>query len=163
MLVTQSYPTLWPREPQEPTSLLCPWDSPGKNTKAGSHSLLKGIFPTQGSNLHLLRSQADSLLLSHPGKYTDTCHIFLSKQKIIVPGYKNIKETWARKREHRGQFDSILATWAVFWNLRVDLRVEARTLWEVKLMALADWPRELGKSRVYSLRLWVHGERKPAS
>ena len=28
--------------------------SPGKNTGAGCHFLLQGIFPTQGSNLHLL-------------------------------------------------------------------------------------------------------------
>ena len=30
--------------------LPCPWDSLGKNTKVGSHFLLWGIFPTQGSN-----------------------------------------------------------------------------------------------------------------
>ena len=29
-------------------------DSPGKNTGVGCHALLQGIFPTQGSNLHLL-------------------------------------------------------------------------------------------------------------
>ena len=34
----------------EPTRLLCPWDSPGKNTGVGYHFLLQGIFPTQGSN-----------------------------------------------------------------------------------------------------------------
>ena len=34
--------------------LLCPWDSPGKNTGVGCHALLQGIFLTQGSNLHLL-------------------------------------------------------------------------------------------------------------
>ena len=39
----------WPHELQ-PSRLLCPWNSPGKNTGAGSHSLLQGIFPTQGSN-----------------------------------------------------------------------------------------------------------------
>jgi len=33
---------------------LCPWDLPGKNTGVGCHFLLQGIFPTQGSNLHLL-------------------------------------------------------------------------------------------------------------
>ena len=33
-----------------PIRLLCPWNSPGKNTGVGSHSLLQGIFPTQGSN-----------------------------------------------------------------------------------------------------------------
>ena len=28
--------------------LLCPWDSPGKNTGVGCHALLQGIFPTLG-------------------------------------------------------------------------------------------------------------------
>ena len=31
-----------------------PWNSPGLNTGVGSHSLLQGIFPTQGSNPGLL-------------------------------------------------------------------------------------------------------------
>ena len=33
---------------------VCPWDSPGKNTRVDCHALLQGIFPTQGSNPHLL-------------------------------------------------------------------------------------------------------------
>ena len=45
--------SLWPHGLQ-PTRLLCPWDSLGKNTGVGSHSLLQGIFPTQGSSLRLL-------------------------------------------------------------------------------------------------------------
>ena len=36
-----------------PTRILCPWDSPGKNTGMGCYSLLQGIFPTQESNLYL--------------------------------------------------------------------------------------------------------------
>ena len=46
--------------------LLCPWDSPGKDTGAGFHFLLQEIFPTKGLNLCLLRLlhwQADSLPL----------------------------------------------------------------------------------------------------
>ena len=35
-------------------SLLCPGDSPGKNTEVGCHALLHGIFPTQGLNPSLL-------------------------------------------------------------------------------------------------------------
>ena len=35
-----------------PATLLCPWDSPGKNTGVGCHAL-QGIFLTQGSNLSL--------------------------------------------------------------------------------------------------------------
>ena len=37
--------------------LLCLWDSPGKNTGVGSHSLLQGIFLTQGLNLGLLHGR----------------------------------------------------------------------------------------------------------
>ena len=37
------------------SSALChPWNFPGKNTGVSCHFLLQGIFPTQGSNLHLL-------------------------------------------------------------------------------------------------------------
>ena len=32
----------------QPTRLLCPWKSPSKNAGGGSHSLLQGIFLTQG-------------------------------------------------------------------------------------------------------------------
>ena len=37
----------------QPTRLLCPWDSPGKNPGAGCHALLQGIFPTRGSKPRL--------------------------------------------------------------------------------------------------------------
>ena len=40
---------------------------PGKNTGVGCHFLFQGVFPTQGSNLCLLRWQTDSLSLSHQG------------------------------------------------------------------------------------------------
>ena len=55
----------------QPTRLLCPWDSPGKNTGVGCHALLQGIFLTQGSNpclLSLLHCQVGSLPLAPPGK-----------------------------------------------------------------------------------------------
>ena len=32
----------------QPARLLCPWDSPGKITRVGCHSLLQEIFMTQG-------------------------------------------------------------------------------------------------------------------
>ena len=47
VLATQSCLTLRSSGLQ-PTGLHCPWDSPDKNTGVGSHSLLQGIFPTQG-------------------------------------------------------------------------------------------------------------------
>ena len=56
-----------------PPGSFCPWDFPGKNTEVGCHFLLQGIFPTQGSNLHLLcllHWQADSWPLSKLGGYS---------------------------------------------------------------------------------------------
>ena len=34
----------------QPARLLCPWDSPGKNTGVGCHALLQGILDEQCSN-----------------------------------------------------------------------------------------------------------------
>ena len=63
---------LWPHG-LWPTKALCPWNSPGKNTGVGCHFLLQGIFLTQGSNMHLLHWQAESLLLGHQRSlYTHT-------------------------------------------------------------------------------------------
>ena len=45
--------SLWPHR-LLPSRLLCPGDSPGRNTGVGCHSLLQGIFPTQGLKLGLL-------------------------------------------------------------------------------------------------------------
>ena len=54
------------------TKLLCPWNSPDKNTGVGSHSLLQGIFPTQGLNPCLLHCRQILLLSEPPGKpFTD--------------------------------------------------------------------------------------------
>ena len=55
----------------QPARLLCPWPSPGKNTGVGCHFLHQGIFPTYGSNTHLLSFlhwQAGSLIVPPPGK-----------------------------------------------------------------------------------------------
>ena len=65
VLVTQSrqlFSTPWTvahqaplsMESSRPTRLLCPWNPPGKNTGAGCHSLLQGIFLSKGSNPGLL-------------------------------------------------------------------------------------------------------------
>ena len=54
-----------------PARLLCPWNSPGKNTGVGCHFLLQGVFLIQELNLDLLcllHWQADSLPLAGPGK-----------------------------------------------------------------------------------------------
>ena len=49
------------------TRLLHPWDFPVKNTGVDSHSLLQGIFPTQGLNSDLLHCGQILNRLSHQG------------------------------------------------------------------------------------------------
>ena len=51
--------SLWPHE------LYTPWTSPGQNTGVGSHSLLQGIFPTQGLNPGLPHFRQIFYQLSH--------------------------------------------------------------------------------------------------
>ena len=53
--------SLWPH------GLYSPWNSPGQNIGVGSLSLLRGIFPTQGSNPGLLHCRQILYQLSHQG------------------------------------------------------------------------------------------------
>ena len=64
--------------------LLCPWDSPGKNTGEGSHDLLQRISPTQGWNPGLsclLHWQEGCLPLAPTGKprIQATSYLYSSK------------------------------------------------------------------------------------
>ena len=74
VLVVQSCPTLC--NPMD--CIFCPWNSPGEKTGVGTHPLLQGIAPTQGSNpgimhcrqiLYHLRPQG-SLVREAVNKYT---------------------------------------------------------------------------------------------
>ena len=58
------YHSLWPYG-LYPGRPLCPWNSPGKNTRVGCHALLQGIFPTQGSNPGLLHCRQILYHLNH--------------------------------------------------------------------------------------------------
>ena len=57
----------WPHGLQ-PTRLLCPWNSSGKNTGEGCHSLFQGIFLTQRLNLGFLHCRQILYHLSHQGR-----------------------------------------------------------------------------------------------
>ena len=63
---------------------LRPLAFPGKDTAEGCHSLLQGIFLTQGSNprlLRLLHWQADSFPLS----YLDSQLLYLPTLYLVIP------------------------------------------------------------------------------
>ena len=57
-----------------PHRLYSPWNSPGQNTGVGSHSLLLGIFPTQGLNPGLPRCRWILHQLSHKGSPASNKH-----------------------------------------------------------------------------------------
>ena len=61
---------LWLTLCHTPARILCPWDSSGKNSGVGSHSLLQGIFLTRGSNLGLLHCRQILYHLNHQGRPT---------------------------------------------------------------------------------------------
>ena len=59
-----------------------PWDSPGKTTGTGYHSLLQEIFPMQESNLGLLHCRWILYILNHQRSLSaSTLHLFYCDMK----------------------------------------------------------------------------------
>ena len=94
--------------------LLCPWDSPGKNTGVGCNSLLQGIFLTQETNRGLQHCRQVLYHLSHQGcpQTGIRCHEvggdaltkgMLSGQRassILVKGMANLFSFHTTHRRH---------------------------------------------------------------
>ena len=59
----------------QPARLLCPGNSPGKDTGVGCHSLLQGVFPTHGWNPGLLECPRILYCLSHEGSLSGLVHL----------------------------------------------------------------------------------------
>ena len=129
---------LWPAR-------LCPWNFPRKNTGVGYHFLLQGIFPTQGSNTHLLQLlhwQADCLPLSHLGSpftvytyiktpectleifYNVICHLYLDKAKINYTYWILLPMQqvwvwflgWKDPLEKKMTSNSSILAWEILWT-----------------------------------------------
>ena len=102
--------------------LPCWWDFPGKSSGVGCHCLLQRIFPTQGSNLHLLHWR-QILTTESPGKprafqerLPNILKICLRNKYIILLIYgkessqiKKIKSRMTVARE-RGSGDFLMGT-----------------------------------------------------
>ena len=109
-----------------PARLLCSWNSPGKDTGVGCHSLLQGIFQTQGLILGLLHCRQIVYRLSHQGSpvtYEAICDPSTSLC-TCPPPFKNIY-----------LFIYITATSLI--QGRHDL-VVARSMWDLSSPA-RDW------------------------
>ena len=85
---------------------LCPRDSPGKHTGVDCHALLQGIFPTQGSNPHLL------CLLHWQGFFTTSATwedptgyyeftLNLKRRRQSFPGHRGKKPMCCRTRDEK--------------------------------------------------------------
>ena len=74
--------SLRPHELQ-PARLLHPWDSSCKNTGVSCHTLLQGVFPTQGSNPGLPHCWQILFHLSHQGN-PKMSYLFLKLKKKEV-------------------------------------------------------------------------------
>ena len=88
-----------------PARLLCPQDSPGKNTEVGYHDLLQEIFSTHGSNPHLpclLHWQAVlyhlgvliSQLVKNPPAVQETPVRFLCQEDQLKKGWATHSSSW---------------------------------------------------------------------
>ena len=89
MLVAQSCLTF--------SDLLYPWNSASKDTGVGSHSLLQGNFPTQGSNLGLLHGRQFLYHLSECSReWQWEDKIFSIKKCSLLYGFAWCFWTWKR-------------------------------------------------------------------
>ena len=76
---------------QWPARLLCPWNSPGKNTGVGCHALLQGIVSAQGSNPARLHCRQILYCLSHEERpwdsltLTERCLYFYISSHLTFP------------------------------------------------------------------------------
>ena len=132
------------------TSLFCPWDSPGKNTGVGCRAILQGIFPTQGSNPHLLcllHWQAGSLPLVPPGKpkvFMSTklsCFIGLIWASLVAQTVKNppaMQDTSVQSLGWEDPLEEGMATHSsiLAWRIPVD-----RGTWQA---TYSPWGRRVG-------------------
>ena len=82
------------RHRRQPTRLLCPWDSPGKNTGVGCHFLLQGIFLIQWSNPGLPHYRQILYHLGHQG--SQSWSPLLSKEvgvpSVIHTGWVSLRD-----------------------------------------------------------------------
>ena len=90
-LVAQSCPTLWNPMDCSLPGLLCPRDSPAKNTDVGCHAL-QVIFPIQGSNPGLPHRRQTLYRLSHQGSLLTNLSLLCFSQQYGIKYYRQETE-----------------------------------------------------------------------
>ena len=109
VFVAYSCSTLWTPQGLQPDRLFCPRNSPGKNTEVGSHSLLQGIFPTQGQTQvsciagGFFTIQATREIVSNQS--IDSMQFQSNSQKILCV-YVHMSSNHALDKEHISEMAS---------------------------------------------------------
>ena len=86
-----------------PHGLYNPWNSPGYNTRIGSHSLLQGIFPTQALNPGLPQCRRILNQLSHQGS-SRVCSTGVDSRSLL---WGNLPNPGIEPRSPALQVDSL--------------------------------------------------------
>ena len=93
---------------QQPSRLLCPRNSPGKDTGVGCHSLLQGIFLTQGSNPGLLQCRRVLYPLNQGS------HMLFKSLPIDSPLAQFLKPSYSHWINKSGVFFFFLKIFAIY-------------------------------------------------
>ena len=106
------FATLW----TVATRLLCPWNSPGKNTGVGSYSFFQWIFWSWGLNPVLSHCRQILYRLSHQGSPSNEIPWINLKEWsqymcISIPTWKNCWGILIRKKKERKQTNKKKAWW----------------------------------------------------
>ena len=97
----------------KPSRLLYPWNSPGKNPGVGCHSLLQGIFPTQGLNPGLLNCRQILYHLKYLGNPSVACYV-INKQGMVSLSYGKIDRSEMGVNNSKGSSEDLrfrFGTW----------------------------------------------------
>ena len=165
--ITQWCPTLLPHGPfmtEGPARLLCRWNSPGKNTGVGSHSLLQGIFPTQGSNLSLLHCKQILYHLSHQGSPIGKKWIYTERNTLFLNSFcDETLRTWAPLSPETKCVISVKRPWvqATWFQQHVLNPTTSFTLLLPHLFTSFFWKHFVHKSFVPEFSSWHLLLKKP--
>ena len=99
--------------------ILCPWNSPGKNTGMGYHLLLPGIFLTQGSNPGLLHCRQSLYHLSHL-EAQDTTGL------VVKPRVKFRSSKWRSRDFNNG---------VCIDNIKIKTALALKFMWVLSLLS----------------------------
>ena len=144
-LVAESCPILVTIE--EPSRLLCPWDSPGKDTGVGWHFLLQGIFLSPGIEPASLVSpalQASSLPLSH--RRMPSCLISRRQSYNVIPvgsmgRWCTGEDCWAKVLLPENKDSKFQTCWfPAFWNQTDSMCIRFYHIRAVRSW-LSSWPQ----------------------